>query len=345
MKFRDFFNIGHRQVGGGADCLVIAEAGVSHFGDMGLARELVDMAAEAEADVFKTQIFDVDHLLSDQAMEWKNRLRARNLNFDQIEELKNRCESQGLIFMTTAHDESRINWLERLDVEAVKVGSGEKSNPQFITKLAKLKKPMIISTGMCDEQDLRSIVGACFESENESVALLHCVTSYPAPDAQVNLAAMDTMRSFFSGPVGYSDHTVDGLALLAAVGRGADVVERHITIKKNVANAQDWKVSSGPDDFSNFVKSIRRIESMIGDGVKKSADCENEGKEWALKSLFAARDIGIGHAITSDDLISRRPGTGIPPSKMSEIVGKSLVTNLKKGEMVKFDMLVNAVSK
>ena len=113
MKFRNFFNIGHRQVGGGADCLVIAEAGVSHFGDMGIARELVDMAAEAEADVFKTQIFDVDHLLSDQAMEWKNRLRARNLNFDQIEELKNRCESQGLIFMTTAHDESRINWLER----------------------------------------------------------------------------------------------------------------------------------------------------------------------------------------------------------------------------------------
>jgi sialic acid synthase SpsE len=156
---------------------------------------------------------------------------------------------------------------------------------------------------------------------------------------------MDTMRRLSSGPVGYSDHTVDGLALLTAVGRGADVVERHITIKKNVANAQDWKVSSGPEDFSNFVKSIRRIESMIGDGVKKSADCEGDGKQWALKSLFAARDIGAGDAITSDDLISRRPGYGIPPSKMFDIVGKSLATNVKKGEMIKSDMLVNVASK
>ncbi len=343
MQFQKKILIGHRNVGGEAPCLIIAEAGVAHFGDIKLARDLVDLAADAGADVFKTQIFDVDALISKTASDWKERLRPRNLTFDQVQEIKDRCESRGLIFMATAHDESRVSWLKRLDVAAIKVGSGEKNNPGFIESLARLGKPMIVSTGMCDELDVKSALDACARGDCNSVALLHCVTSYPVPTDQINLSAMDSMRSFFPGPVGYSDHSVDGMAVLAAVARGADVVERHITILRNVPNAQDWKVSSGPDDFPEFVRNIRVIEGMIGSGIKAPAPCETPGKEWALKSLVAARDLPAGHILGADDLVAKRPGLGISPSRKTELMGLRLKTDVSEGDLLSIDQLFKSL--
>jgi N,N'-diacetyllegionaminate synthase len=339
MKFQRHILIGHRDVGGESPCLIIAEAGIAHFGDIALARDLVDLAADSGADVFKTQIFDVDVLISKTALDWRERLRPRNLTFDQVQEIKDRCESRGLIFMATAHDESRVSWLEKLNVEGIKVGSGEKNNPSFIESLACLGKPMIVSTGMCDEVDVKSMLDACARGGCDSVALMHCVTSYPVPTDQINLAAIDSMRSFFSGPVGYSDHSTDGIAVLAAVARGADIVERHITILRNVPNAQDWKVSSGPEDFPELVKNIRVIEGMIGDGIKASAPCEAQGKEWALKSLVAARDLPAGHVLAAGDLAAKRPGLGIPPSRQDELMGRRLKTDVAAGELINKDQL------
>lgn len=265
-SFDAAFSIRGRRVGGGAPCLLIAEAGVSHFGDMGLARELVDLAADAGADVFKTQFFDVEALIAGRAAEWRERLRPRNLTLDQALELKARCESRGLLFMATAHDETRISWLHELDVPAVKVGSGERNNPVFLTRLAELGRPMIVSTGMYGVADVREALAACAAGGCREVALLHCVTSYPTPPEDVNLAAMDALRDLFPGPVGYSDHTVDEMAVLAAVARGADIIEKHITILRDVPNAQDWKVSAGPENLASLIEGVRRIEAMIGRG-------------------------------------------------------------------------------
>ena len=319
------FRIGNRLVGGDAPCLVIAEAGVSHFGDMGLARALVDLAIEAKADIFKTQFFDVDVMIAKRTPEWRDRLRPRNLTLDQFFELRDRCTAAGVMFMSTAHDESRIEWLRELGVPALKVGSGERNNPAFLTKLAQLGKPVILSTGMYSADDVRQAVAALAKGGCSEVALLHCVTSYPAPSDQLNLAAMQALADIAPVPVGYSDHTEDFLAVMAAVARGAKVIEKHITILRDVPNAQDWKVSAGPENFSQFVRDIRRVESMIGHGRKEPAPIEIAGIAWATKSLVAARDLPAGHVVGSVDLVAKRPGDGIRPDRISELLGKVLV--------------------
>lgn len=226
--------------------------------------------------------------------------------------------------MSTAHDETRISWLEELDVPAIKVGSGERSNPRFLTKLAELGKPMVVSTGMYGEEDVREALDACAAGGCSEVALLHCVTSYPTPPDEVNLAAIDRMAELFEGPVGYSDHTADGLAVLAAVARGAEVIEKHITVLRDVPNAQDWKVSAGPENFADLVADIRRTESLIGHGRKEPAPCEEAGMAWALKSLVAARDLPAGHVVTEDDVLAKRPGDAILANRYDDVLGKTL---------------------
>ena len=311
-------------MGAGAPVLFIAEAGVAHFGDIAMAHKLVELAASSGADVFKTQVFDVDQLFTSDVSEWRERLRPRNLTLGECWELKRACDDKGLLFMATAHDESRIPWLAELDVPAIKVGSGERNNPEFLKKLAALGKPMIVSTGMYDDTDVVEALDALAEMGCDQVALLHCVTSYPTPETQVNLAAMDRLRELFPGPVGYSDHTADAIAILAAVARGARIVEKHITILRDVPNAQDWKVSAGPEDLAQLVADVHRVESMIGHGRKEPAPCEEAGVEWALKSLVAARDLPAGHRLAAGDIVARRPGSGIPANRMTEFYDRSL---------------------
>ena len=299
-------------------------AGVAHFGDMDLAVRLVELAADAGADVFKTQVFDVEELIAAEMPEWRERLRPRNLSLAQFQELKTLCDERGLLFMATAHNESRIPWLEALEVPAIKVGSGERGNPAYLRRLAELGLPMIVSTGMYDEADVQEALEACAAGGCDRVALLHCVTAYPTPEEEVNLAAMDRLAELFEGPVGYSDHTVDHLALLSAVARGAEVVEKHITILRDVPNAQDWKVSAGPEDLARLVADIRRVERMIGHGDKVPTAAERNGLIWATKSVVARRDLAAGHVLTAEDLTTKRPGTGIPANEIEALPGRRL---------------------
>jgi N-acetylneuraminate synthase/N,N'-diacetyllegionaminate synthase len=323
-RFQHAFEIGGRRVGADAPVFVVAEAGVAHFGDMDLARQLVEVAKEAAADAFKIQLFDPDGLIARRLPAWRERLRPRNLTLDQARALKAMCDDAGLRFMATAHDESRIPWLAALDVAAVKIGSGERNNPSFVRALASLGKPVILSTGMHQEGDIREALDACGDAGCDRVALLHCVTMYPTPAADVNLAAMDRLREMFEGPVGYSDHTTDGLAVLAAVARGARVVEKHITILRDVPDAQDWKVSADRATFPPLVADIRRLETMLGDGRKRPAAGEADGMHWALKSVVAARDLPAGHRVTTHDVVAKRPGDGIPPNRLDLVVGRTL---------------------
>ncbi|MBT7612367.1 MAG: N-acylneuraminate-9-phosphate synthase, partial [Rhodospirillaceae bacterium] len=322
--FHESFSLGDRKVGPGEPVLFIAEAGVSHFGDIAIARDLVDLAADAKADVFKTQFFDVEEMIAARASEWRDRLRPRNLTLDQAAEINERCASKGMLFMATAHDPSRIPWLEALDVPAIKVGSGERSNPGFLTELARLGKPMVVSTGMYSASDVAEALRACRAGGCDAVALLHCVTAYPTPDEDVNLGAMDVLGGLFGGPVGYSDHTPDHAAILAAVARGARVIEKHITTLFNVPNAQDWKVSAGPDDLPQLVAAIRRTEKQLGHGRKEVAPSEMAGQAWALKSLVAGRDLPAGHVLAGDDLMAKRPGDGIHPNRIDDVLGMRL---------------------
>lgn len=339
MGFPSSFTVDNRHLGQGHPAFIIAEAGVAHFGDIELARRLVDLAAEAGADAFKTQFFDVDMLIAKHAIEWRNRLRPRNMTFKQAREVKDLCDRKGLLFMSTAHDETRISWLLDLDVPAVKVGSGERNNPAFLKKLASLGKPMIVSTGMYGERDIEEAIEACAAGGCRQLALLHCVTSYPTPEDQVNLAAMDRLKEIFPGPIGYSDHTVDGMAVLAAVARGAAIIEKHITILRDVPDAHDWKVSAGPDTFPQLVADIRRVSSMIGHGRKEAAPCEHDGAKWALKSLVAMRDLLAGHRLTAGDLIAKRPAGGIPPNRLDDVTGRRLRRAVEADEALSWDKI------
>lgn len=339
---KNSFSIGDRLVGGGAPLLFIAEAGVSHFGDMKLALELVHMAAEAKADVFKTQFYDVDAMIASRASDWKARLRPRNLTLDQFAELKALCDAKGMLFMSTAHSESRIPWLEKLEVPAIKVGSGERNNPAFLERLARLGKPMILSTGMYGEADVHEAVMACRRGGCEELALLHCVTSYPAPAADINLRAMDRLAAMYDVPVGYSDHTEDFLAVLGAVARGAKIVEKHITILRDVPNAQDWKVSAGPENLAQLVSDIRRLEAMLGHGRKEPAPSEKPGIAWATKSWVAAHALPAGHVLREADLVAKRPGDGVPANRINDLLGRRLARAVPADDPVRRDDVVPA---
>jgi N,N'-diacetyllegionaminate synthase len=339
VEFPNEFRIGNRMVGGGHPVYIIAEGGVAHFGRFDLAEQLVDMAAAAQADAFKLQAFDVDHMITGAASEWKERLRPRMLDFDQFSRIRRRCRDAGLDFILTFHDPSLLGWIDELDLDAIKIGSGERNNTPFLGRLGSFGRPVIVSTGMCSIEDVDESVQAIAAGGCREVAALHCVTSYPTPPEQLNLGAMDAMRTVFSGPVGYSDHTEDHLASMAAVARGARIIEKHVTILRDVPNAQDWKVSCGPDDFPDYVVGLRRVEAMIGSGRKQPAACEAGAMDWALKSIVAAENLPAGHPLAEIDVAFKRPGTGLRPNRLSEILGRRLKTPMKRDETIALDNL------
>lgn len=323
-SFARNIRIAGRNIGPGQPTYIIAEAGVSHFGDPGKARALVDLCADAGADIFKTQAFSTDTLISSRLPEWRDRLRPREIGFEFLAAMKQRCDERGLPFLCTAHDESVLPWLDDLDVPAFKIGSGERGNTPFFEALARRGKPVILSTGMYRMADVREALEAFEVAGCSELALMHCVTSYPTPAGEVNLRAMDRLRDIFPGPVGYSDHTEGHVAVLAAVARGAQLVEKHVTLDFDVPNAQDWKVSCGPHDLAEFVRSIREVDAMLGTGDKGPQPCETPALEWALKSLVATRELTAGTTLEPEMLVAKRPGGGISPARLPTVIGRRL---------------------
>lgn len=338
-EFPSHIVIGDRRIGPGEPCFVIAEAGVSHFGEMQKAYQLIDMAVESSADVFKTQHYYTDLLVGPSSPEWRARLRSKEMPDIAIEQMQQYCNSKGIPFLCTAHDKKALEFLDQvLDVPAFKIGSGEVENWPFLAEIASKQKPIILSTGMYEVEQIRDAIHVLSDNGCTQLAVLHCVTNYPADPSQINLKVMHAIREFFPGPVGYSDHTEGTAVPLAAVGLGADIIEKHITIDRDIPNAQDWKVSCDPTNFKQFVSDIRTIEKAVGNGEKKLTDKERASMLWARKSLTANMDISAGTILTEDLLISQRPGTGVPPSRISEIVGKTISHDVKQGELITADL-------
>ncbi|MDA2909526.1 N-acetylneuraminate synthase family protein [Nitrospiraceae bacterium AH_259_D15_M11_P09] len=333
--FLPAFSIGHRQVGGESPVLIIAEAGVCHFGDVKKALALVDLAVESGADIFKTQVFDTDRLVSSVSPEWRERLRCKELSKADIAIVKAYCDDKGIMFLATAHEENALAFLhDEIDMVAFKIGSGEVENWSFLRDIARRGKPMILSTGMYEIDQITKAIEIIASEGCQKLAVLHCVSLYPTPPEAVNLYVMQTIRSFFPGPVGYSDHTAGTAVPLAAVALGARIIEKHITLDINVPNAQDWKVACTPKAFPQFVADIRTIEKARGNGIKQISPAERESITWARKSVFAACDIPMGIVIKQEMLVSMRPGTGLPPSLIDQIVGCVASKDLPAGSMI-----------
>jgi N,N'-diacetyllegionaminate synthase len=332
MQFSTTFKIADRLVGPNHPCLVIAEAGVNHFGDIQKAFDLVDMAHEASADILKLQHFKTDELIGKSAPDWRDRLRNKELKDEEILLIKERCVERGIIFMCTGHDEKTLRFLDQeVNIPAFKIGSGEVSNWPSLKKIAGRKKPMILSTGMYETIDIETAINTIHEGGCEQLAVLHCVTAYPTNPADANLSVMNQIRSFFKGPVGYSDHTEGTAVPLAAVAMGADIIEKHITIDRNIPNAQDWKVSCDPSNFAKFVSDIREIELARGGTSKKLTKDEHASLLWARKSLHACCDIPAGTIVREDMIVAQRPGDGMEPYRIEEVIGKKAIEEILSG--------------
>jgi N-acetylneuraminate synthase/N,N'-diacetyllegionaminate synthase len=338
-SFNEEIRIGERVVGKGHPIFIIAEAGVAHFGSLNKARKLVDLAASAGADAVKFQVFQTAALVSSACPEWRRRLASRELPLEAIRDIRDYCIDRGIPFFATAHDLESLDWLDELGVCFYKVGSGEVRNWSYLEEIARRGKPVFLSTGMYTLDDVARALGIFAEAGNADLVVLHCVTSYPTPVVEVNLRAMDTIREVFRVITGYSDHTQGFHVPLAAAARGAKVLEKHISLDFNVPDAQDWKVSCGPHDFKTFVDQVREVEASLGSGIKVPSPAEKASLVWARKSLVAARRIPAGTIITLDDLTCKRPGTGIAPSEMNVVLGRTAEQDIPEDTLIQPEML------
>lgn len=342
MAFPSHIEIAGRRIGPGEPCYIIAEGGVSHFGQMDKARQLIDMTLDAGADVYKTQHYRTDVLVGPSAPDWRERLRSKEMPDAAIGEMQAYCRQRSIPFLCTPHEETALDFLDgELDIPAFKIGSGELENWPFLANIGRRGKPVILSTGMYEIAQIQDAINVLADSGCTQLAVLHCVTSYPAAPQLINLRVMDQIREFFPGPVGYSDHTEGTAVCLAAVALGADIIEKHITIDRDIPNAQDWKVSCDPANFKGFVNDIRTIEKARGGGPKYLSEDERRSMQWARKSLTAAVAIPRGARLTAGMLIAQRPGTGISPAHTAKILGLNAQRDIAAGEMLSADMLTS----
>lgn len=320
--------------------LIIAEAGVNHDGNIEQALRLVDVAADAGADLVKFQTFDANALATanaelaayqEQASECENQSRTGQLAMLQRLQLSEQdhmtliahCETRGIGFFSTAFDLESLDFLARLGAERFKVPSGEITNLPYLRRIASFQKDVIMSTGMAELSEIGEAID-CLEAAGlpkEKITLLHCTTEYPAPIEEVNLRAMQAMADKFGVAVGYSDHT-DGIDVaIAAVAIGASVIEKHFTLDKNLPGP-DHSASLEPEALNAMVEGIRRIECALGSAQKQCTASERKNIHLVRKSIVAARAISADEVFSEENLTVKRPANGLSPMLWDGVIGK-----------------------
>jgi N-acetylneuraminate synthase/N,N'-diacetyllegionaminate synthase len=344
------FVVGGRVLGEGP-VFVIAEAGVNHNGDLDLARRLVDAAADAGADAVKFQTFRTDALVSGTApkaryqvettggAESQRAMLARlELSAEAHAGLRERATRRGLVFFSTPFDEASADLLVDLGVELLKVPSGEVTNLPLLRHVAAKGRPVLLSTGMSTLDEVATAVETIEKAGGPPLAILHCVSAYPAPPEDTNLRALDTLRARFGCPVGLSDHSLGLEIALAAVARGAAVLEKHLTLDRALPGP-DHRASLPPADFAALVRGVRAVEAALGDGDKRPMPSEIDTRAVARRSLVAARALPAGHRLTRADVAIKRPGTGIAPGELDGVLGRRLARALVADELLDWPSL------
>lgn len=324
----------------------IAEAGVNHNGDLDLGLKLVDVARAAGADAVKFQTFRAGAISApeapmaeyqkarDGAASQAEMLKRLELPDEDFARLADHCRAVGIVFMSSPFDIDSARMLAGIGMTKFKLASGEITNAPFVKGVARLaaeaKGEVILSTGMSTLDEVAEAVGWIAESGNPELTILHCVSNYPAPAKDANLRAMDTLRETFGRPVGWSDHTLGDAASLAAVARGASVIEKHFTLDKALPGP-DHAMSLSPEELAGLIAGVRAVEAALGDGVKRPVEAEHEIMAVARRSLFAARDIAAEETIGPDHLIALRPGDGMSAARHDEVVGRTAARAVPAG--------------
>ncbi len=326
--------IGGRPIGEGHPCFVIAEAGVNHNGSIQLAQRLVEAAAQAGADAVKFQTFHAENVISAGTPKAEYQKETTGSSEQQLEMVRRlempegmtrsvaaHAASVGITFLSTAFDEQSVDLLDDIGVPVFKVGSGDVTNSPLLEFIGRKRKPLILSTGMSYLAEVKGAVETLFAAGCPELALLHCVSSYPADPREANLRVLRTLRDTFRVPIGFSDHCMDNEIALASVALGANIVEKHITLDVTLAGP-DHRVSLPPEKFKSLVQSIRMVEGALGDGIKRPYPGEENVRDLARRSIVAACTIAPGAVIIRDMLAFKRPGTGIPPGDWEQLIGK-----------------------
>ncbi|MCF8296140.1 MAG: N-acetylneuraminate synthase [Melioribacteraceae bacterium] len=316
---------------------IIAEAGVNHNGSIELALKLIDAAKKAGADAVKFQSFKADKLVStkaDKAEYQKQTTDASESQYEMIKKLElsvddhkkliNYCNKINIQFLSSPFDLESIDLLIELGLGIFKIPSGEITNLPYLKKIGKLNKNIILSTGMADLGEIEDALDVLCEggTDLKNITVLHCNTEYPTSFEDVNLKAMLTIKNAFNVKVGYSDHTNGIEVPIAAVALGAEVIEKHFTLDKNM-EGPDHKASLEPSELKQMVTAIRNIEKALGNYIKKPSLSELKNKPIARKSLIALNDIKQGEIFTEKNVGIKRPGNGISPMRWNEVIGKT----------------------
>lgn len=328
--------------------IIIAEAGVNHNGDIALAKQLIDVAAEAGVDYVKFQTFKADKLVSKSAKQAEyqkknlgsnaedsqyNMLKKLELSEDMHEVLLNYANQKGVKFLSTGFDEESIDFLESLGIDLFKIPSGELTNYLYLKHIAPKGKPIVLSTGMASLGEIEDALNVLIEggAKLEDITVLHCNTDYPTKYEDVNLNAMLTIQQAFKVNSGYSDHTLGIEVPIAAVALGAKVIEKHFTLDRNMPGP-DHKASLEPAELIAMVSAIRNIEKAVsGDGRKEPTKSESLNKSVARKSIHLKEPISSGESIDASKLEMKRPGDGISPMDLPKVIGRKLNSSLTAG--------------
>jgi N,N'-diacetyllegionaminate synthase len=328
--------------------LIIAEAGVNHNGDLNLARQLIDEAAVAGADIVKFQTFNANRQVThtakkadyqmhttDSAESQHEMLRRLELTEAMHHELIAHCEMRHIGFLSTGFDIESVDLLVSLGQQCLKIPSGEITNLPYLRHIGKLGKTVILSTGMSTLGDIEAAIDVLENAGTPriKITVLHCTTEYPTPMTEVNLRAMQSIGKAFGVAVGYSDHTQGIEIAIAAVAMGATVIEKHFSLDRNLPGP-DHQASLLPDELKAMVTAIRNIEEALGNGIKRLTPSEAKNKPVARKSLVAKRGIKAGEAFTAENLTAKRPGTGISPMRWDEVLGKKAPRDFVEDDLI-----------
>ena len=328
--------------------LIIAEAGVNHNGDIDMAKKLIDVAAEAGANLVKFQTFNADRLVTESASKAdyqklsgdgneSQHTMLRNLELTEAmhHELIAHCALRGIGFFSTGFDIESIDMLVSFRQELFKIPSGEITNLPYLRHIGKLGKEVILSTGMSGMEEIESAIKALEESgtPRARITVLHCTTAYPAPMIDVNLHAMQSIRTKFGVNVGYSDHTLGIEISLAAVALGATVIEKHFTLDRTLPGP-DHKASLEPRELKSMIKGIRNIEVALGDGVKRIMPSEVSNLGVIRKSIVASREIKKDELFSTHNLATKRAGKGISPMQWEDVLGKTAIRDFQENELI-----------
>ncbi|MFA4955701.1 MAG: N-acetylneuraminate synthase [Candidatus Methanoperedens sp.] len=328
---------------------IIAEAGVNHNGSLELAKQLIDVAAEAGADAVKFQTFIAEEVVSSVAPKAEYQKQATDASESQLDmikklelskanhqELMDYAKHKNIMFLSTPFDKESVDMLVELGVPLIKISSGEITNHPFLKYISKKGLPIILSTGMSTLDEVDEAVLAIKEAGCKDLTLLHCTSNYPVRIEDCNLRAMKTMAEAFNVPVGYSDHTPCIVVSVAAAAMGACVIEKHFTLDKNLPGP-DHKASLEPNELKEMVRDIRIVEKALGLTMKSPVASELEMRDVVRRSIVAKVEIPRGIIITEDFLAFKRPGIGIAPKHIGLLIGKTANQNIHKDEIIKLE--------